>query len=131
MVAISNVIGVDGYVLNDTNFKAANYAHFVCAIANRNNMHVLFCGNAMIHKSFQQKKNIHEKGVMILFNLVREPDLNSIEKFFNVVKHKYRRKRLENLIFDEKKTEKMLLKKFFSSIDPKVPKNICDEGIKR
>lgn len=55
----------------------------------------IFCDNASVHKTPDVKRWCEDNGVTMIYNLEYRPDLNGIEYFWAVAKHKYRTKLLE------------------------------------
>ena len=129
MVGISKEYGVEAVVLKNSSFKAVDFCDFVCKIADKNNNFVVFCDNASIHKCILAKRAIELRGVRIIYNLVRTPDLNCIEKLFRAVKLVYRRRRLQSIIDGRIKNPKVLVREVFQDLDPTIPKKLCEHGL--
>ena len=90
----------------------------------------MFCDNAAIHKSVLAKRAFETVGIRLIYNIVRKPLLNCIEKFWLAIKQVYRRHRMQNIIDNKRPSPKNLIRQIIRGVDANIPKKLSAGGLK-
>jgi transposase len=91
----------------------------------------LLADNLPVHKTLKAKAFCSDNSIHLIFNVPYSLQFNAIEFFWKLVKEKFKRARLENLLNGEKEGNETLIRKSIILVERHVIKSMCDKTIRR
>jgi transposase len=125
--------GIESYELFDRSVNQQRFIAYLKALKVRNKRRkfCVFLDNLRVHHGKLVKEAISELKIPFIFNLPYRPEYNPIENVFSLVKNSFKRKKLNNIMREERFSNEDLVNWSFDCQDHRTVGDICRKGIKR